>query len=316
MTEDIHNLLGGYATGTLTEAERKALFDAALDDQELFSALADEEKLRELLDDPAARAEVIRSLEASRGGAWWKWPAVAVSAATIALVFSVVILRDNPTKPARYARVEPPPSATIARAPEASSAPAAAGPLPGARGSARFPSRGRHGAVSRQLSTAAKDNTAAQPLAQSVAVNDREAGPVRYSVLKRGLDGNYAAVDPAAEFAEGDELRLKLTASQPGSLLVKAGEQILFAGRVARDTAYTFPPNGSIPAGNMDFRISLSGGEGFTETRLDSSTLMPRQKAASARSPGEAVQATPEALPVRSPASPVEITISIRVKAR
>jgi len=33
--EEIHKLLGGYATNTLTEAERNALFAAALDDQEL-----------------------------------------------------------------------------------------------------------------------------------------------------------------------------------------------------------------------------------------------------------------------------------------
>ena len=36
-------LLGGYATGTLSEAERQALFAAALDRQELFDALMDEE---------------------------------------------------------------------------------------------------------------------------------------------------------------------------------------------------------------------------------------------------------------------------------
>ena len=34
-SEQARKLLGGYATNSLTEAERKALFDAALDDQEL-----------------------------------------------------------------------------------------------------------------------------------------------------------------------------------------------------------------------------------------------------------------------------------------
>src|ERR1017187_7593148 len=38
--EEIQKLLGGYATDTLSEAERRALFEAAIEDQELFDALA------------------------------------------------------------------------------------------------------------------------------------------------------------------------------------------------------------------------------------------------------------------------------------
>ena len=37
--EDIQNLLGGFATSTLTESERELLFGAALHNQELFNAL-------------------------------------------------------------------------------------------------------------------------------------------------------------------------------------------------------------------------------------------------------------------------------------
>ena len=61
--EDIRKLLGGYATGTLTAEERQALFEAALDDQELFDALAKEQPLRDLLDDPAARAHLLAALD-------------------------------------------------------------------------------------------------------------------------------------------------------------------------------------------------------------------------------------------------------------
>lgn len=63
--EDIRKLLGGYATGTLTAEERQALFEAALDDQELFDALAKEQPLRELLEDPAARARLLAALDDS-----------------------------------------------------------------------------------------------------------------------------------------------------------------------------------------------------------------------------------------------------------
>ncbi len=42
MTQDeIRKLLGGYATNALTADERRMLFEAALEDQELFNALAE-----------------------------------------------------------------------------------------------------------------------------------------------------------------------------------------------------------------------------------------------------------------------------------
>ena len=49
--DDIQKLLGGYATRTLTPDEQQALFEAALDDQQLFDALAREQALRDLLRD-------------------------------------------------------------------------------------------------------------------------------------------------------------------------------------------------------------------------------------------------------------------------
>jgi hypothetical protein len=63
MTDDVRKLLGGYATGTLTEEEKQTLFEAALEDPALFSALADEQALKELLDDPRARAQVLQAAE-------------------------------------------------------------------------------------------------------------------------------------------------------------------------------------------------------------------------------------------------------------
>lgn len=60
---DAEKLLGGHATGTLSEAERQSLFAAALDHQEIFDALMDEEVLRELLADPVAKAQLLAALE-------------------------------------------------------------------------------------------------------------------------------------------------------------------------------------------------------------------------------------------------------------
>ena len=63
MTGDVRKLLGGYATGTLTDAEQKALFEAALADQELFNALGDEQALRDYLEDREFRGELLEALE-------------------------------------------------------------------------------------------------------------------------------------------------------------------------------------------------------------------------------------------------------------
>ena len=60
MSDEAKRLLGGHATDTLTEAERRELMRAALDDQETFDCLLEAEGLRELLADPAARQAVLR----------------------------------------------------------------------------------------------------------------------------------------------------------------------------------------------------------------------------------------------------------------
>ena len=53
--EQLDRLLAHYATGGLTEVEKKALFTAALTDQNLFDRLMDEEALREAIELPGAR---------------------------------------------------------------------------------------------------------------------------------------------------------------------------------------------------------------------------------------------------------------------
>ncbi len=82
---EAEKLLGGFATGTLTEAEKSLLYSAALEDQALFDALADEEVLRELLADPEVREQLLKAL-APPPRAWWKRPALLGLAAALLLV--------------------------------------------------------------------------------------------------------------------------------------------------------------------------------------------------------------------------------------
>ena len=61
---DPYNLLGGYATGTLTRTERDILMEAALRDDHLFAELADEEDLRLVLADEPFRQSLLSQLQA------------------------------------------------------------------------------------------------------------------------------------------------------------------------------------------------------------------------------------------------------------
>jgi hypothetical protein len=101
--ETIQKLLGGYATGTLTPEEQQALFAAALDDQELFDALAREQSLRDLLRDPAARAQVMMALNTAAPrwyqARWWLPAAAAVAMAGIGLMAVVVVRRQAHAPP-------------------------------------------------------------------------------------------------------------------------------------------------------------------------------------------------------------------------
>jgi hypothetical protein len=138
--DEIQKLIGGYATGSLTDAERKLLFDAALEDQELFDELAHEQVLKELLEQPGAKQRLLAALEPETSNRifvrkQWPW-AVAAAAACMAVVIGVVVLRtaEKPreiavvTAPADVAKPTEPPAPAVAT-PE----PAPATPPPVAR---------------------------------------------------------------------------------------------------------------------------------------------------------------------------------------
>ncbi|MDX2153871.1 MAG: hypothetical protein SFV54_24230 [Bryobacteraceae bacterium] len=106
---DHDRLLAGYATGSLTDEERKALFAAALEDQELFNALGEEDALRDLLAQPGVKQRLMAAMEEEAAEAqrvllaklpappsspppaperqsWWRqwmWPAAALAAAAV-----------------------------------------------------------------------------------------------------------------------------------------------------------------------------------------------------------------------------------------
>jgi hypothetical protein len=98
--DDIRDLAGRYATGSLSEAERNRLFEAALDDQELYDELAQEQEMKQLLDQPGARDRMIRALEPPpKRRSFWIWALVPV---TVLSAFAIVYVM----RPAKQAPVE------------------------------------------------------------------------------------------------------------------------------------------------------------------------------------------------------------------
>jgi hypothetical protein len=110
MSKSWEQILGGYATGTLTEEEKRQLFEAALYDQTLFDTLADEEVLRALLADPHSRQRILASLQASetppvsttdshRRLSWFRQPSSlawvgGIAAMGLALIFGWQMEKD------------------------------------------------------------------------------------------------------------------------------------------------------------------------------------------------------------------------------
>ena len=128
--KDIEKLLGGYATGTLTAQERTLLFEAALADQSLFNALANEQALKELLDNPHARRRLLTALRAqasrppllSRLCQWLLPPAVRAVAGGLAVALLAV------TTVTRLLDIAPSPSVVTEDAHRAVPAPGRAAP--------------------------------------------------------------------------------------------------------------------------------------------------------------------------------------------
>ena len=117
---DLEKLLGGYAVDTLTPEEKKALYTAALQDQQLFNALTDEQALKELLADPVVRRRLLQALKqtstSDAGGSlswldWFRRPAGlafagGLAAAALAVVLGIRIYQDSLRQAAQSVAIE------------------------------------------------------------------------------------------------------------------------------------------------------------------------------------------------------------------
>ncbi len=266
---DIEKLLGGYATGTLTDAERSALFEAALTNQDLFNALADEQALKDLLDDPGARSELLAALEDRRASlrerlaAWTRRPAawaMAGSCAALAVAIGVVRTMQQPAAPPQLV-------AEYRTAPAPSFAPAVRGPQP--------------------------------------AEKKKELRPqaIRYAVLRQGADMTFTE---AAVLRGGDRVRLRVEPDRDGYLALieraPSGATTQLAGLAVRAGGrYLIPEPGAIelPEQPGQKRLQLVLRQGAEERP---EAALPSLGAARMRDQAPAERRAMEAAPAAVPA--------------
>ena len=132
---DLEKLLGGFAADTLMPEEKQSLYSAALQDQQLFNALTDEQALKELLADPVVRRRLLQTLKQTSisgvGGSlswleWFRRPAGlaiagGLAAAALAVVLGVRIYQDSLRQAAQSVAIEESKPAPQAVEPQAKS---------------------------------------------------------------------------------------------------------------------------------------------------------------------------------------------------
>jgi hypothetical protein len=259
MKGDVRHLLAGYATGTLTDAEKKELFEAALHDPELFAEIAGEEPLRELLESAAVRAELLERIEPASLGfrerlaGWLRRPGVVAGAvAAVVLVVAISVAPLVLTRAPRAAALKNTPSAEIlAPVPQAAapgvqkhSVPSvvskAVRPRQPFAGSPKLEARGSKDATVPVPAPAAAIVVPQAPqasLAAALVAREAPAPPLRYEVETRGPMGEFAPTANASELKDDDVVRVRFWPSHAGFLAVHDSSTPdappVFSGQVA-----------------------------------------------------------------------------------
>jgi hypothetical protein len=277
--EEIQKLLGGYATDTLSEAERSALFAAALGDQELFDALAKEQALREVLHDPAARHQLLVALRPSR--IWLRRPAVLAMAGCAAGILIVaglllwqkqhavrheIIVADAVARGQDTLQTSPvprkvfqPPAAHLAKKvaplPPPPQLKPAAQPASSALNSVVVEAESRTVPMAEPRAAPPRD-ARLQVSAAAVAV---VRPSVPYTLLVRGSDGTYAQLPAGAVIHVGDSVRIQ---AEPGG----SGFIHLFR---RGDAGWSLVSSQGVVAGQRYVLPSAGGVESDSATRIE-----------------------------------------------
>jgi hypothetical protein len=272
--EDARKLIGGYATGNLGDAERKALFAAALSEQELFDELVKEQALKELLDDPESRRRLMdqlqRSPERLSGMAAWRW--AAAGSLALATVMIAVVMMSVPDKP----NAAPVLTATRLPAPAPPMAAPVAPPAEALRDSfqdqareAPPPARSKLNAPQPAIALSEPVDSLMKSKMTNQVAADSMAG-LRYRILRRDASGAFSEAADETVFVADDAVRLRVETPAAGILSLSSGGELLASLPVAANQSYVLP---------ADRPITLDAGAGETRLTLTLSARADRLEA-------------------------------------
>jgi len=274
--EEARKLLSGYATGSLTESEQRLLFDAALDDQDLFDELAEEQVVKGLIELPGARQRLLAALDPPvRQRAWWAqpWP-WTVAAAVSVIAVAIWMIPRTETAPVEIAQsveapavapkreVAPPPPAPRSTQ-QVDAVTALANKTVVQDAATKGAVAAARGALEERTDTLTVTETS--PLPASLEAQAKNSLPVLTigQPAPTAPAAAFLARDKQATIAGGDALSYEVTAGgvlrivpvRTGVLEVTAGEQTLFRSNpVVANT----PIELSIPTDAQELRIDFA----------------------------------------------------------
>ena len=263
MKSELERLVALYASGQLSDAERQQLFAAALEDQELFEALAHEDSVLDVLAMPGARGRLVDGLKPKRSR-WFAWAGGLATAAAAAVVLLVV--RTNPERTAPV----------IAEAPAvAAPAPVLSAPVePKLSQPAPVPKAAKPVSISDSVvaQVEAKKKEAAPVIQETAEAAPRQvmegrsasasraaplgasAGAVMkqrllatqpiYTIQRKNAEGVFEAVPPDEFLKKGEAIRISLVAPVTGQMIANAGQ--IITQTTTAGQRYYIPPTGEI----------------------------------------------------------------------
>ncbi len=257
--DEVRNLLGGYATGTLTDAERASLFEAALHDEQLFAALADEQALKEMLESSTARAQLLAATEEPRfsvRGAlreWFEKPmAKGLVATGMVLVVAIAVQSVREQRqdlPLAETRTEAPASTR----PAVPASPVMVSPSKPLRAKQAVPVKLREAAPA-QIAEGAAPPASAPALPAMIAPLARTAQAGSASVEYKLLAQDGAVFRPVSLEEPVDAnvpLQLQLTPNRVGMLMVTASNGRGLLSRSVMEGEVVTVPLGAIASGDL-----------------------------------------------------------------
>ena len=310
--EEVRQLLGGYASGTLSDAERKLLFEAAMEDQVLFDAMADEQALKDLLDDPESRGylqavldespvasgldlplaaapapQMMRKREApsvvvSKRPAVW-WGLLAAAALATVSVLGILKLSDKPLAPPVEVAKN-----TAMPAPAATPPPVVPAPTPvkvkadskPAYKVGTQPEAAREPAEARRSEEKAKSDDLARKAKDEVAPALSSAPPSPPALSEAAPQ---RAVTPAPSQDQLQQMRTQMTPSQPGARELYLADKEMKGATGSQSAS----PSVELSPGAVDSRAKkVAGGAAIAAGKL-SGNAMP---AAAPMKPGFAMR--------------------------